>query len=183
MLGRILDWRRSDRYYESSAHDISNRIRQVDAIYQEILDATLDVPPQLRLPEQLDSPGIGFSPSGWDDRVHQAVQSLMAEPIPGQGQRSPKYAFIVQQANIYLTQLVARCLTITYRGQLLAQREKHQRYIEDGGYDIRTQRMTVGDEVDGIADELIMLLSRIPVKAFGRFFLYFATCIVIGVDQ
>ncbi|GFZ46408.1 hypothetical protein JCM24511_04655 [Saitozyma sp. JCM 24511] len=112
LLGRLLDLRTSDNRKPPRGIELQMRLNEVDVLLGLIGSVMDGLKPELQLPGQRvegsrhpipsDNPGISL-----EDSIDQ-------------DQSPPNEAHLVQAANIYVTQLMARFVAIGHRDSLLA---------------------------------------------------------------
>lgn len=96
------------------------RLHEVSRLFDEVMAVMDNCPAALRLKSGMDS--RAQSPAGgWDTEASAQLQALFYDPMADR--RTAKDAFLVQQANIYTTQQMARFVLLQYRSDLLALRQ------------------------------------------------------------
>ena len=128
-------------------------------IYHGVMTLMHDCPEGLRLALQPDAKN---NLNDWNDEVEQLFWQVL-QPTEDPTSMAPVNAFLVQQANIYVTQQVARCQVLQYRDQL----------VGAGGClsphaDLLPQRMTTDEEKITMVQDLLGVLRKIPFEVIGR---------------
>ncbi|WWC96594.1 hypothetical protein V866_003462 [Kwoniella sp. B9012] len=144
MLGQALDLRRIDRRRNPTGIHLQMRLNEVNGLLELCETIMDDCPPALRLNQSLD---------------------------PSQSQMQSRNSFLVQQANIYMTQQMTRQLLMEYRAQLRAL-QRHQQ-LEDLGQagmplqDMHLQSGLSDEEKECVSRDVLNVLEAIPMQALA----------------
>lgn len=112
----------------------------------------------------------------WDQHVNADIRQLLADP--SKARRAIKDTFLVQQANIYVTQQMVRYIILQYSEDLSALFDKEiaQQQQDDeppGSDSLSLGRMPARrpvfteEEKDLIVSDLLVILSKIPVEVIA----------------
>ncbi|WVW80505.1 hypothetical protein I302_102489 [Kwoniella bestiolae CBS 10118] len=145
ILGQALDLRRIDRRRNPTGIHLQMRLNEVNGLLELCESIMDDCPPALRLSQ----PGHRLG------SIHSKVQN----------------AFLVQQANIYMTQQMTRQLLLEYRAQLRALQRHHQ--LGDLGQvgmpltDMHLQSGLSDEEKECVSRDVLNVLEAIPMQALA----------------
>ncbi|OCF75462.1 hypothetical protein I204_04317 [Kwoniella mangroviensis CBS 8886] len=145
ILGQALDLRRIDRRRNPTGIHLQMRLNEVNGLLELCESIMDDCPSALRLNRPLDT---------------------------SQSQAQSRSSFLVQQANIYMTQQMTRQLLLEYRAQLRAL-QRHQQ-LEDLGqagmpllYDMHLQSGLSDEEKECVSRDVLNVLEAIPMQALA----------------
>ncbi|KAL7424604.1 hypothetical protein Q5752_000288 [Cryptotrichosporon argae] len=176
LLGEALDKRRRDQKNLPHGLLLQMRINEVDQLFDQVLGLMDNCPEPLRL-DMAGTPGarMDLLQEGWDAVAAADVKQLLSVTHVAQRERSPvRDAFLVQQANIYVTQQLVRYMIIQYRDELGALQDLELQANSGAkatasarGLGSRRGLDRVGfseQEKDLVASDLLMILSKISIQ-------------------
>ncbi|WWD18047.1 hypothetical protein CI109_102494 [Kwoniella shandongensis] len=117
VTGHILNIRRQDKVRPPQGYALHMRLKEIDKAYDRLMAITDNSPPQLRLDYKRDRRSPKSLSPGWDVRAKNDIRAIFLDPHPDTEQNKDFY--VVQQANIYVTQQFVRYTIIQYRNELL----------------------------------------------------------------
>ncbi|BEI92936.1 uncharacterized protein CcaverHIS019_0505640 [Cutaneotrichosporon cavernicola] len=170
LLGQVLDKRKHDRVKPPQGLMLQMRINEIDTILHQVLTLMDNSPEALRL-------DMGGSPSArmqrveerWDAHVNADISQLLRDP--GRARHASKDTFLVQQANIYVTQQMVRYIILQYSEDLAALHDKELAQDEppgSGTFSLPTRRPVFTEtEKDTIVSDLLVILSKIPLEVIA----------------
>ncbi|KAK8865773.1 hypothetical protein IAR55_000920 [Kwoniella newhampshirensis] len=184
MTGEILDRRRRDKVKPPHGHYLQMRIDEAEDLYDKLMALTDANPPQLRLDYKSDSRSVKSLSPDWDVKAKNDLRAIFADPHPA-NEISRDY-FLVQQANIYVSQQFVRYTIIQYREELavLQSAEEASRQAWSGTQPANPPRFTSDalrgnrsaghrlnrsyqEERDGVIIDLLAILQKIPLKVLA----------------
>ncbi|BEI85111.1 hypothetical protein CcaverHIS002_0505120 [Cutaneotrichosporon cavernicola] len=105
----------------------------------------------------------------WDAHVNADISQLLRDP--GRARHASKDTFLVQQANIYVTQQMVRYIILQYSEDLAALHDKELAQDEppgSGTFSLPTRRPVFTEtEKDTIVSDLLVILSKIPLEVIA----------------
>ncbi|TXT14898.1 uncharacterized protein COLE_01091 [Cutaneotrichosporon oleaginosum] len=170
LLGQVLDKRKRDRAKPPSGLMLQMRINEIEGILHQVMSLMDHSPEALRL-------DMGGSPSArmerieerWDSHVNADIRQLLRDP--SSARRAIKDTFLVQQANIYVTQQMVRYIILQYTEELTAMQDKEHALEEppgSGALGGPTRRPVFTEtEKDLIVSDLLVILSKIPLEVIA----------------
>ncbi|KAL1407482.1 hypothetical protein Q8F55_006915 [Vanrija albida] len=182
LLGQILDKRKDDRIKPPSGLLLQMRINEVEQIFNQVMTLMDGCPDALKL-EMSGTPGAKMNDidQRWDAYISADIRQLLLDP--SLATRSVADTFLVQQANIYVTQQMVRFIAIQYREELGALQDKELvnqtgiDEIEPPGAPTNTNRrlsqIRLGrtgfteEEKDQVASDLLLILSKIRLEVIA----------------
>lgn len=118
VTGQVLEKRLHDRLTPPTGILLQMRINEINGLYDEVMSLMDDCPAELRLETTENAPSVGWVwqiphdvwyayssnySEDWDRKASREVRSLLLDPKASR--TVAKDAFLVQQANIYVTQV------------------------------------------------------------------------------
>jgi hypothetical protein len=170
LLGQVLDKRKHDRVKPPSGLMLQMRINEIETILHQVMTLMDNSPEALRL-------DMGGSPSArmerieerWDAHVNADIRQLLRDP--SRARRAIKDTFLVQQANIYVTQQMVRYILLQYSEELAALADKELAQEEPPGSGVLgmpSRRPAFTEtEKDMIVSDLLVILSKIPLEVIA----------------
>ncbi|KAK4688912.1 hypothetical protein P7C73_g1194, partial [Tremellales sp. Uapishka_1] len=174
LTGQILDKRRCDRRRPPSGPDMQKRLAEIDDLLEQVMTLMDGCPEALKLSRangplpgesmtnKMASPAntasTGMS-DDWDAHASADVRQLFLNP---RANRSvAKDTFLVQQANIYVTQ---------YRDELLILQEQQmaqEAYPGEPLDGLLRKASLSEEEKDEVASDLLQVLQSIPIQVIA----------------
>ncbi|EAL22187.1 hypothetical protein CNBC3250 [Cryptococcus deneoformans B-3501A] len=167
--GEVLDKRRRDKIRSPSGLMLQMRINEINELYNRTMSIMDFCPAPLKLDYRSASASVMSMSPDWDERIKSDIHTIFSDPNE-HDMDLVKDFYLVQQANIYVTQQLVRFIIIQYREELLeiqqdeahhgldlAQREAMKRSIRE-----QTQ-----DEKDEVVVDMLSILQKIPIQVLA----------------
>ena len=127
VTGQMLDKQATDRVNPPTGIVLQMRIVEINGLYNEVMRLMVDCPPELRLDDCNDMPSVRYvlfspcyrpvlmdgnfcastdissMPEDWGSLASRQIEELFTDPKASR--KVVKDGFLVQQANIYVTQV------------------------------------------------------------------------------
>ncbi|WVN85850.1 uncharacterized protein L203_101002 [Cryptococcus depauperatus CBS 7841] len=168
LAGEVLDKRRRDKLKAPSGLLLQMRLNEINNLYHRTMTIMDDCPPMLRLNYGSYDDSIIPLSSPWNEQVKSDIHTMF---LNRKGSTTEKKDFyLVQQANIYVTQQVVRFTIIQYREKLL---EIHNEAKENGvqsdqQYGTRHSiRERSQEERYEVVIDTLTILQKIMIKVFA----------------
>ncbi|GMK55551.1 hypothetical protein CspeluHIS016_0206070 [Cutaneotrichosporon spelunceum] len=169
LLGQVLDKRKRDRVKPPQGLMLQMRISEVDTILHQVLTLMDNSPEVLRL--NMDGSPITrmrHVEERWNAHINADFRQLLHD----RGARHTNMdTFLVQQANIYVTQQMVRYIILQYSEDLAVLQENEGAQGESPGditFGHPTRRPALSEmEKDNIVSDLLVILSRIPLEVIA----------------
>lgn len=174
MLGEILVRIRVDKRAPPRGTLATDRLAEIRALHTRIVDALVHVPAPLRLKPGGAVPGTappngaqgnGADYGGLGSRHATVLEVRNFFHDPNASRANAGNAFLVMQANLYVTQQLVRFVIEQYRDELVAMIRQQP---EPG---IDTSDLTSGwsstDDREAVASDLLRVLHSIPIQAIA----------------
>ncbi|KJD99484.1 hypothetical protein I311_06945 [Cryptococcus gattii NT-10] len=167
--GEVLDKRRRDRLRWPSGLMLQMRINEINELHNRTMSLMDLCPAPLKLDYRSASASVMRMSPDWDERIKSEIHTIFFDPNK-HDMDLVKDFYLVQQANIYITQQLVRFTIIQYREDLLeiqlddmhheldlAQRETMKRSI----------REQAQDERDEVVVDMLSILQKIPIQVLA----------------
>jgi len=174
LLGEILVRVRVDKRVPPHGTLATDRLAEIRALHTRIINALAHVPAPLRLKPGRVNPG-GSPPHGAPGNATDygglgsrhatflEVRNFFHDPNASRANASN--AFLVMQANLYVTQQLVRFVIEQYRDELVGMLR------QQAGPGVDTSDLTSGwssnDEREAVASDLLKVLHSIPIQAIA----------------
>ena len=170
VLNEVLDVRSADRRRPPNGDALVSRLQHLEIVHHDVMTLMDDAPTSLRL--DIDANDTLFRQvflavrdyrslkrsflEDWDVMASQDIKELFLNPQPNP--HVVKDAFLVQQANIYVTQQMCRLIIIQHRDALLSL---------DPLTRLQYGATTTFAEKDKVASDLLVILRSIPIQVIA----------------
>jgi len=175
LLGEILVRIRMDKRTTPQGNLAYDRLAEIRALHGRIVNALAHAPGPLRLKPHnagntangpdMHLPGTNVADYGGLGSRHATVQEVRNFfRDPHASRENAGNAFLVMQANLYVTQQLVRFVIEQYRDELIA------KIRADADPDADTSEITRGWQIDdreAVASDLLNVLHSIPIQAIA----------------
>lgn len=174
MLGEILVRIRVDKRAPPYGTLATDRLAEIRTLHTRIVDALAHVPAPLRLKPGGAIPGSsGLNSTSGNATDYGGLGSRQATFLevrnffhdPNASRANAGNAFLVMQANIYVTQQLVRFVIEQYRDELVAMIQ-HQAGPDFDISDL-TRGWSTADDREAVASDLLRVLHSIPIQAIA----------------
>jgi len=163
LLSQLFDMRRRDKQHVPSGERLRYRLDQLLDLYHVVITLMDDCPDSLRLNPHSDAavPFRSDDDNETEEWLRQPLLSREHERNKSGSSTTGTNAHLVQQANIYVTQQMARSMILLYWDHLSA---LHQSGLEPTANPRPTfgANLTTGEEKVKVAEDLLSILKQIP---------------------
>ncbi|WVQ85310.1 hypothetical protein IAT38_007475 [Cryptococcus sp. DSM 104549] len=168
LTGEVLDKRRRDKLKAPAGLLLQMRLNEINDLYNRTMSTMDDCPPQLKLDyKNIGTSSVGSLSPDWDVRAKNDIKAIFSDP-QGSDMELIKDSYLVQQANIYVTQQLVRFMIIQYRDELLDLQFDEEQGTTNQDYALRPQRPASSqDERDEVIIDLLSILQKIPIKVLA----------------
>ncbi|WVQ97169.1 hypothetical protein IAU59_004279 [Kwoniella sp. CBS 9459] len=180
ITGQYLDKQRRDKRKPPSGLSLQMRLNEVNELYERTMSLMDHCPAPLKLEYRSGSKSVQSLSPGWDARAKEDIVAIFSDP--NFDTEIVKDFYLVQQANIYVTQQMVRLMILQYRDELHelqqdspetsgaggsgggvgmngAGRENNQAHGSGEG--------TFSNEKDEVVVDLLAILQKIPLKVLA----------------
>ncbi|KAK6905602.1 hypothetical protein I203_106432 [Kwoniella mangroviensis CBS 8507] len=116
ITGQLLDKHRRDKRKPPSGLLLQMRLNEVNDLYERTMTLMDHCPKPLRLDYRSGSRSVQSLSPGWNARAKDDIMAIFSDP--NYDTEVVKDHFLVQQANIYVTQQYVRFMILQYRDEL-----------------------------------------------------------------
>ncbi|WVQ71033.1 hypothetical protein IAR50_000558 [Cryptococcus sp. DSM 104548] len=171
LTGEVLDKRSHDKHRPPSGVLLQMRLSEISSLYHRVISAMDGCPQPLRLDYSTPGSSVASLSPDWGERMKNEIHTMFLNP-KGADMELVKDYFLVQQANIYVTQQLVRFMIIQYRDELLVQQEIEQRQIDISDVALREEAKRLvkensQDEREQVVMDLLSILHKIPMKVLA----------------
>lgn len=173
LLGQILDRKRHDKVKPPSGVALQVRLNEVEEIFHQVMTLMDDCPPALKIDiNGTAATAMALIDEHWDAQVSADIRQLLFDPTANRA--IVKDTFLVQQANIYVTQQMVRYIALQYREELGILQDKEFSGLEGNqppGAPVRRRppprTRFLDEEKHQIASDLLVILSKIRIEVIA----------------
>ncbi|EJC97940.1 uncharacterized protein FOMMEDRAFT_97406 [Fomitiporia mediterranea MF3/22] len=163
LLGEIQVRIRVDKRSPPQGHFATARLEEVRSLHTRIMSALMHTPAPLRLKSagvQASHMPAELGGAGFRQATFAEVKDFFDNPNASRANASN--AFLVMQANLYVTQQLVRFVIEQYRDELIAQLRgtTDMRIIEE-------QEAVVAEGREAVASDLLNVLHSIPIQSIA----------------
>nr|XP_019049127.1 hypothetical protein I302_02908 [Kwoniella bestiolae CBS 10118]OCF28057.1 hypothetical protein I302_02908 [Kwoniella bestiolae CBS 10118] len=116
ITGQLLDKHRRDKRKPPSGLLLQMRLNEVNDLYERTMTLMNNCPRPLRLDYRTGTRSVQSLSPGWDAKAKNDIMAIFSDP--NYDTEVVKDHFLVQQANIYVTQQQVRFMILQYRDEL-----------------------------------------------------------------
>ncbi|OWZ79736.1 hypothetical protein C366_01792 [Cryptococcus neoformans Tu401-1] len=167
--GEVLDKRRRDKLRSPSGLMLQMRINEINELYNRTMSIMDFCPAPLKLDYKSASASVMSMSPDWDERIKSDIHTIFFDPDKHDMDLGKDF-YLVQQANIYITQQLVRFTIIQYREELLKiqQDEAHQELdLAQREAMKRSIREQAQDERDEVVVDMLSILQKIPIQVLA----------------
>ncbi|RSH90255.1 hypothetical protein EHS25_001589 [Saitozyma podzolica] len=176
--GVLIDKRQRDRLHPPTGILLQMRLNEIDLLYDEVTALMENCPLPLRLNTRSDSGPA----NGWNaDASADASADVRAFFLnPSYDRQSIDDGFLVQQANIYVTQQMIRYAALEYRAQLAKRLTDevsqqigqhngvfHSLPRNESAWNTQQQAVSLKTERERVTKALLTILAALPIQAIA----------------
>ncbi|WWC66444.1 uncharacterized protein I206_100346 [Kwoniella pini CBS 10737] len=116
ITGQVLDKHRRDKRHPPSGLMLQMRLNEVNELYEKTMTLMDNCPKSLRLEYRTGTKSVQSLSPGWNTKAKNDIMAIFTDPTCDT--EILKNHFLVQQANIYVTQQQVRFMILQYRDEL-----------------------------------------------------------------
>ncbi|ADV21200.1 hypothetical protein CNC03930 [Cryptococcus gattii WM276] len=167
--GEVLDKRRRDRLRSPSGLMLQMRINEINELHNRTMSIMDLCPAPLKLDYRSASVSVMSMSPDWDERIKSDIHTIFSDPNK-HDMDLVKDFYLVQQANIYITQQLVRFTIIQYREELLESQQDdvhHELDLAQRETMKRSIREQAQDERDEVVVDMLSILQKIPIQVLA----------------
>ncbi|KAE8537627.1 hypothetical protein D1P53_006336 [Cryptococcus gattii VGV] len=167
--GEVLDKRRRDRLRSPSGLMLQMRINEINELHNRTMSIMDLCPAPLKLDYRSASASVKPMSPDWDERIKSEIHTIFFDPNK-YDMDLVKDFYLVQQANIYITQQLVRFTIIQYREDLLKIQlddMHHELDLSQRETMKRSIREQAQDERDEVVVDMLSILQKIPIQVLA----------------
>ncbi|OCF33250.1 hypothetical protein I316_04991 [Kwoniella heveanensis BCC8398] len=189
ITGQYLDKYRRDKRKPPSGLLLQMRLNEVNELYERTMSLMDHCPPPLRLEYRTGSKSVQSLSPGWDAKAKEDILAIFSDP--NFDTEIVKDFYLVQQANIYVSQQMVRLMILQYRDELLGLQQdspadnmssgsivgagagannggrQASGGIQSHGNGGGSGELTSSSEKDEVVIDLLAILQKIPLKVLA----------------
>ncbi|ODO07311.1 hypothetical protein L198_00890 [Cryptococcus wingfieldii CBS 7118] len=171
LTGEALDKQSHDKLRPPSGVLLQMRLSEVSQLYHRVMSAMDGCPQPLVLNYSTPRSSVASLSPDWGERMKTEIHTMFVNP-KGADMELVKDYYLVQQANIYVTQQLVRFIIIQYRDELLEHQEIEQRQVDPNDIARREEikrsvKEGSQDEREQVVVDLLSILRKIPIKVLA----------------